>query len=72
MPASEDTVQRLLALYRDCDAKFAGVLEDSSKLGAFQQSGAMAQKPGPAGPAQGPAQVRAYFAEAAGTAAEHE
>jgi uncharacterized protein (DUF1501 family) len=26
MPASEDTVQRLLALYRDCDAKFAGVL----------------------------------------------
>jgi uncharacterized protein (DUF1501 family) len=66
MPASEDTVQRLLALYRDCDAKFAGVLEDNSKLGALRQPGAMAQKPGPAGPAQ----VRAYFAEAAGTAAK--
>jgi uncharacterized protein (DUF1501 family) len=66
MPASEDTVQRLLALYRDCDAEFAGVLEDNSKLGALQQSGGMAQKPGPAGPAQ----VRAYFAEAAGTAAK--
>jgi uncharacterized protein (DUF1501 family) len=66
MPASEDTVQRLLALYRDCDAKFAGVLEDNSKLGALQQPGGMAQKPGPVGPAQ----VRAYFAEAAGTAAK--
>jgi uncharacterized protein (DUF1501 family) len=70
MPASEDTVQRLLALYRDCDAKFAGVLEDNSRLGALQQSGSMAQKLGPVGPAQGPAQVRAYFAEAAGTAAK--
>jgi uncharacterized protein (DUF1501 family) len=66
MPASEDTVQRLLALYRDCDAKFAGVLEDNSKLGTLQQSGGMARKPGPAGPAQ----VRAYFAEATGTAAK--
>jgi uncharacterized protein (DUF1501 family) len=66
MPASEDTVQRLLALYRDCDAKFAGVLEDNSKLGALQQSGSMVQKLGPVGPAQ----VRAYFAEAVGTAAK--
>jgi uncharacterized protein (DUF1501 family) len=70
MPASEDTVQRLLALYRDCDAKFAGVLDDNSRLGVLQQSGGMAQKLGPVGPAQGPAQVRAYFAEAAGTAAK--
>src|SRR5690349_17764991 len=30
MPASEDTVQRLLALYRDCDAKLAGVLDDNA------------------------------------------
>jgi uncharacterized protein (DUF1501 family) len=66
MPASEDTVQRLLALYRDCDAKFAGVLDDNSKLSVPQQPSATAQKPGPAGPAQ----VRAYFAEAAGTAAK--
>jgi uncharacterized protein (DUF1501 family) len=66
MPASEDTVRRLLALYRDCDAKLAGVLEDSSKLvTAIEQSGG-GQKPG----APGPGQVRAYFSEAAGTAAK--
>ena len=66
MPASEDTVHRLLALYRDCDSKLAAVLEDNSKLVAVEQSGGMGQKPGAAGPAQ----VRAYFSEAAGTAAK--
>ena len=66
MPASEDTVHRLLALYRDCDAKLAGVLEDNSKLMAVEQSGGMTQKPAAAGPAQ----VRAYFSEAVGTAAK--
>jgi uncharacterized protein (DUF1501 family) len=66
LPASEDTVQRLRALYRQCDAKLAGVLDDNSKLTAIEQAGDMAQKPGVAGPAQ----VRAYFAEAAGTAAK--
>ena len=66
MPASEDTVHRLLALYRDCDSELAAVLEDNSKLVAVEQSGGMGQKPG----AGGPAQVRAYFAEAAGTAAK--
>src|SRR5262249_31775876 len=66
MPASEDTVQRLLALYRDCDAKLAGVLEDNSKFaGAIEQS-APGQKPR----APAPGQVRAYFAEEAGTAAK--
>jgi uncharacterized protein (DUF1501 family) len=66
LPASEDTVQRLLVLYRECDAKLAGVLDDNSMLTAIEQSGGMSQKPGAAGPAQ----VRAYFAEAAGTAAK--
>jgi uncharacterized protein (DUF1501 family) len=66
VPASDDTVARLLNLYRHSDAKLAGVLEDNSKLAAIEQSGDMAQKPG--GP--GPAQVRAYFAEAAGNAAK--
>jgi uncharacterized protein (DUF1501 family) len=42
------------------------VLEDDAKLTAIEHLGDMAQKPG--GP--GPAQVRAYFAEAAGTAAK--
>ena len=66
MPASDDTVQRLLALYRDCDAKLAGVLEDNTRLMmAGEQSGSR-QKPG----APGPGQVRAYFSEAAGTAAK--
>ncbi len=66
MPANEDTVQRLLALYRDCDAKLASVLDDNAKLlaGIAQPGGG--QKPG----APGPGQVRAYFAEAAGTAAK--
>jgi uncharacterized protein (DUF1501 family) len=65
-PASPDTAQRLLDLYRHTDAKLASVLEDNAKVTAIEQSGDMPQKPG--GP--GPAQVRAYFAEAAGTAAK--
>ncbi len=66
MPASDDTVARLLDLYRHNDAKLASVLDDNSKISAIEQSGAMAQKPG----VPGPAQVRAYFSEAAGTAAK--
>jgi uncharacterized protein (DUF1501 family) len=66
LPASPDTVQRLLALYHHTDAKLASVMEDNAKLNAIEQSGDMAQKPGGAGPAQ----VRAYFAEVAGTAAK--
>ena len=66
MPASPDTAQRLLDLYRHSDVKLASVLEDNSRLTAIEHAGDMAQKPG--GP--GPAQVRAYFAEAAGTAAK--
>ena len=66
MPASADTVQRLLDLYRHSDQKLAGVLEDNARLTAIEHLGDMTQKPG--GP--GPAQVLAYFAEAAGTAAK--
>ncbi len=78
LPASEDTVRRLLALYRDCDSKLAGVLEDNAKLaGAIEEPGNR-QKPGASGrgpvpgpaPGPGPGQVRAYFSEAAGTAAK--
>jgi uncharacterized protein (DUF1501 family) len=68
-PANDDTMARLLDLYRHSDVKLASVLEDNSKLVAIEHSGDMAQsaqKPG--GP--GPAQVRAYFAEAAGNAAK--
>ena len=66
LPASEDTVQRLLALYRDCDAKLAGVIEDNSKFAAAVEQRSSGQKPN----APGPGQVRAYFSEAAGTAAK--
>jgi uncharacterized protein (DUF1501 family) len=65
-PASADTVQRLLDLYQHTDVKLAGVLADHAKLVAIARAGSMEQKPG--GP--NPAQVRGYFAEAAGTAAK--
>jgi uncharacterized protein (DUF1501 family) len=66
MPASDDTVARLLDLYRHSDAKLASVLEDNSKLTSIEHAGDMAKKPG----VPGPAQVRAYFSEAAGNAAK--
>jgi uncharacterized protein (DUF1501 family) len=67
LPASEDTVARLLALYRQQDPALARTLEDNSKLAAIEKAGGMAQQK-PGGP--GPGQVRAYFAEVAGTAAK--
>ncbi len=70
MPASEDTVQRLLDLYRHADAKLANVLEDNSKLTAIERAGEMAENAGPKPPVPGPAQARAYFVEAAGNAAK--
>jgi uncharacterized protein (DUF1501 family) len=66
MPASDDTVARLLDLYRHSDARLASVLEDNSKLTSIEQAGDMAKKAG----VPGPAQVRAYFSEAAGNAAK--
>jgi uncharacterized protein (DUF1501 family) len=68
LPASADTVHRLLDLYRRSDQKLARVLEDDAKLKAIEQSDSMAQRPG--APSPGPGQVRAYFAEVAGTAAK--
>jgi uncharacterized protein (DUF1501 family) len=66
LPASADTVQRLLELYRHSDQKLANALEDNSRLAAIENSGEMSQKPGAAAP--GP--VHAYFSEAAGAAAK--
>ena len=68
MPASDDTMARLLDLYRHSDPKLASVLEDNSKLTAIEQSGDMGMPQKPGGP--GPAQVRAYFSDAAGNAAK--
>ena len=67
-PAGDDTVARLLDLYHHSDVKLASALEDNSKLSAIEQSGDMAMGQKPGGP--GPAQVRAYFSEAAGNAAK--
>jgi len=66
MPASDDTVHRLLDLYRHADSKLASALEDNANLSAVELANTMAQKPGIANPRQ----VRAYFSEAAGTAAK--
>jgi uncharacterized protein (DUF1501 family) len=65
-PASADTAQRLLDLYQHTDVKLANVLQDNASLVAIEHAGAMNQKP--VGP--NPGQVRAYFAEVAGTAAK--
>jgi uncharacterized protein (DUF1501 family) len=70
MPASDDTVDRLLALYRHSDQKLAVALEEHAKLAAIERSGDMEQMPGGPKPATGPGQARAYFAEVAGTAAK--
>ena len=66
MPPSDDTVHRLLDLYRHADSKLASVLEDNANLSAIEPADTMAQKPGVANPGQ----VRAYFSEAAGIAAK--
>jgi uncharacterized protein (DUF1501 family) len=68
LPASEDTLTRLLDLYRHADAKLAAVLEEHSRVAALERAGDMEQKPG--APPPGPAQVQAYFAEVAGAAAK--
>jgi uncharacterized protein (DUF1501 family) len=66
-PASADTVQRLLDLYRHTDMKLANAVDESVKLAAIEHAGDKSQKPG-AGPH--PAQVRGYFADTAGAAAK--
>jgi len=70
MPASDDTMQRLLNLYRHADVKLASALEASSKLAAIEHAGDMAQNMTQKAGGPGPAQVRAYFAETAGAAAK--
>src|SRR5213079_744659 len=74
-PASNDTMMRLVDLYRHTDPALARVLEERIGLAAIARAGGMAMAPArnnqPPAPAPGPAaQVRAYFAEAAGAAAK--
>ncbi len=72
-PVSEETTMRLLALYRHTDPTLARVLEDRLGLAAIVRASGMADNPGDNAPAVqvgGIAQVRAYFADAAGAAAK--
>ncbi len=74
-PVSNETILRLLDLYNHSDPTLARALEERMDLAAIARAGGMemvpdqnAQRPG--GPPGAPAQVRAYFAEAAGAAAK--
>src|SRR5215471_4698224 len=66
-PASDDTMMRLLDLYRHTDPALARVLEERMGLATIARAGGMdEQQPRAAGAGQ----VKAYFAESAGTAAK--
>jgi uncharacterized protein (DUF1501 family) len=68
-PATDDTLMRLLELYRHTDVPMARALEERIGLAAIARAGGIETMPGNARPA-GAAQVRAYFAESAGNAAK--
>jgi uncharacterized protein (DUF1501 family) len=66
-PATEDTMTRLLDLYRHTDPALARVLEERMGLATIARAGGMDdQQPRAAGAGQ----VKAYFTESAGTAAK--
>lgn len=67
-PATDDTLMRLLELYRHTDMEMARALEERIGLAAIARAGGMDAGPAQVRPA-GPAQVRAFFAESAGSAA---
>ena len=72
LPASEDTQARLLDLYRHTDTKLAAALEARIRLAALGRAGgSVGAAPNAAQPPPGIARVRAFFAEAAGTAARY-
>src|SRR5690349_5459274 len=71
LPASEDTQARLLDLYQHTDPKLAVALEARIRLASIARGAGMVTEPSEATPAAGIAGIRAYFAEAAGTAARY-
>jgi len=68
-PATDDTLMRVLELYRHTDPALARALEERIGLAAIARAGGIDTAPGKT-PAAGAAQVRAYFAESAGSAAK--
>jgi uncharacterized protein (DUF1501 family) len=72
-PATDDTVMRLLDLYRHTDPALANALEERVDLAAIARAGGMDMRPQKGGaPAQkGPgAYIKNYFADSAGAAAK--
>jgi uncharacterized protein (DUF1501 family) len=72
-PASEDTMARLIELYHHTDVELGRALEarrDLSNLARAGDASTMAPTEGRQQPQGFPAQVRAFFADAAGTAAK--
>jgi uncharacterized protein (DUF1501 family) len=72
-PVNDDTIMRLLDLYSHTDPVFAGVLKERIGVTAIAHAGEMDTRPIDGNPTVqigGIAQVRAYFAEAAGSAAK--
>ena len=66
-PTSDDTVMRLIDLYRHTDPDLARALEERMGLATMARAGGMeGDQPRPAGAGQ----LRGYFAESAGTAAK--
>ncbi|HEY2531260.1 MAG TPA: DUF1501 domain-containing protein [Xanthobacteraceae bacterium] len=70
VPASDNTIARLVALYRRTDTSFARALEGRARLSAMAIAGGMEQNPASQTAGPGIAQPRAYFAEAVGAAAK--
>jgi hypothetical protein len=68
-PATDDTLMRPLELYRHTDVSMAHALEERIGLAAIARAGGIDAMQKNAQPA-GAAQVRAYFAESAGSAAK--
>jgi uncharacterized protein (DUF1501 family) len=69
LPASDDTITRLLQLYHHADPDLARALENRPAVTALAQSGAVEQKPADQISGSNVVQLRAYFAEAVGAAA---
>lgn len=72
-PASEDTMARLIDLYHHTDLELARALEGRRDLAMIARAGdasVIAPTEGRQQPQGFPAQVRAFFADAAGTAAK--
>jgi uncharacterized protein (DUF1501 family) len=70
LPASDDTIMRLIELYRHTDPEFVRVLEDHVKLAAIVQKSGAGQEQSSQILGPNVAQLHVYFAEVVGGAAK--